>query len=204
MHTQTRTLLLAPWLVLGAMLNIACNEGDDTSMRSVDVDLDAFGIASVEVDQTGVYRLLDEDANEIGAVRGSIATDAVSLEIDLSGEHGELAWAPSDLAVSCGGDESIVDGAMNFAACEDALTVSTLIAEAEGATAPMGKMQPADDGFRLAPGGGGCYTVTGWAFNGWNPCGVCFGSIGGYGGSYSGGSCSVGWTYATCSETYCF
>lgn len=183
--------------VLTAVASLgACDAPADTVPRSLDVDLQRFGIDEV-VAVDGDYQLLDADGVEIGIARGDVDTTDVTLHIELAEQEASLVWSEQDLEAACYQDGSSLAAEAGVDSCASAITVAARIAEAEGSTPPI----EGDDEFRQAPGGG-CTTVSTWV--GGSSCASCRNEADlALPGTIVGGTCSSGWFYTTCQYTAC-
>jgi hypothetical protein len=181
-------------LIAAAALG-ACDEAGDTSSRSLDVDLQRFGIDQVLAGD-GEYELLDAEGVRIGTARGRVEATDVTLQIELADQAAALSWSPQDLDAACIDDGGTLASDDGVDACASAVTVAARIAEAEGSTPPFAD----DDEFRLAPGG--CTTVSTWV--GGSSCSSCRQEAElALPGTIVGGTCSSGWIYTTCQYTSC-
>ncbi len=185
---NTRTIFMG--LAMTACAATACDRDGGTPVEGL--ELRAHGVAQVIAVDEGAYDLLDDEGRVIGAVDRDEQDGEVELEVELRGQHAGLRWSGDEAAAWCDDDTS------HLQTCAPGLTVAATVAEYEGDDVPAFTPQSPDPGFRTA-----CETIDAWVWG--NDCGGCFDEA--LSDSqyiyYVGGSCNSGYTYTSCSHTFC-
>ncbi len=215
MRTPLSTLFTAPITLAGLLALAGCDAeppAAETRTSVEGLDLTRYGVHDI-VAVDGAYELHDVD----GALVGNIAVhghDAdAELDINLHGHDVEVDWTDARAAMRCdsgapmtvragtsGWRDAVQDPGEDLRPCDDALAAGFALARAAGLTPPWAAELEDQVAFRL----GGCMTVSTWVTG--SSCWGCAqeASNGRCAGcTESGGSCSSGSIYTTCTHTYC-
>lgn len=167
---------------------------DEAAPRSLEVNLERYGIAEVLADGDDAYRLIGEDGVELGVVNRTEAASGAGMEFEFADHEGSLAWTADDGEAICDGVESEVT------ACAEGLTVAAAVLESDGVDVPGFEIAgQTDHAFRNA-----CTTVSTWI---WAPgsCGQCLAEAqkAAPGMTHDSGTCSLGLLWISCTHTFC-
>lgn len=214
MHHDIRVLFTAPITLAGLLALAGCDAEPPVDNHGAleAIDLTRFGVEDIVADADG-YELRDADGAPIGHVAVDGGDAGAEFDVTLRDSAAEVDWDDAQASMRCdagapmtvrageaGWSAPVQAGGDDLHACDDALEVGFLVARAAGLTPPWAAELEDPVAFRF----GGCMTVSTWV--GGSSCWSCAQAAGEgrCSGCYeTGGSCSSGTLYTTCSHTFC-